>query len=110
MDTFLVSLTYYTLTAWQLAAGYGMSASGVKLNDADGRLCRYFALSQDLLAPRGPFRYGDKVVVIGGGDYDGEWEVVDTSAPFVKENIDVFMPAAHFDPRGIYQVKITKKK
>jgi 3D (Asp-Asp-Asp) domain-containing protein len=109
MKHLILTLTYYTLTPFQLQLGYGIAASGTYLHEKDGYCAGYCAVSQDLLWYNGgPVRYGDTIVVLDSR-YKGKYVAVDTSAPFVKKNIDVFVPCDHKDPEGIRQVKVLIK-
>ena len=85
--------TVYNAVPEQCGSNPTVTASGYKIDPAKVSDLRILAMERTMMARYG-IKYGDKVLVEGAGQYDGEWTVDDTmhSKWAGQDRIDFLVP------------------
>ena len=85
-----VTVTIYYPVEEQCDDSPNILADGTKINIEKAGSYRYCALSRDLLSRwGGSFDYGQKIVLKGVKNFEGEWVVRDTMHPRWKNRVDL---------------------
>lgn len=86
--------TVYNAVPEQTNAQPTVTASGLRIDPAQVAALRVLAMERTMMARHG-IAYGDTVLVMGAGVYDGEWVVEDTmGARYAgQDKIDFLVPS-----------------
>ena len=85
--------TVYNAVPEQCGSNPTVTASGRKIDPSRVKEIRVLAMERTMMARYG-IKYGDKVLIEGAGQYDGEWTVDDTmhSKWAGQDRIDFLVP------------------
>lgn len=88
MHTDTVKVTMYTTDPKQTDASPYVTASGFRLDKKNPKKHRIIAVSRDIKAK---LKFGDRVKIIGAGEYSGVYAVEDVMNKRFKNRIDILI-------------------